>query len=99
LPQQPEVTVTLANSCFPFAGFGTQESTQSNDYLYHLLTNRGGLPRFVNPPVHKPIAPPQSAPEVGLKNLRALGFPLGLQAPPQEGPPGTTESCSDSRYP
>src|SRR5205823_357339 len=87
----PEASVTLANSCLP--NVGDPEGT--NDYLYHLLTDRGGLPRFVNPPAFMPIASPQSSPEAGLKNLRELGFPLSLPM----GPPGSLESCADSRYP
>jgi hypothetical protein len=91
----PEASVTLSNSCSPDV---CGPDGGSNDYLYHLLTDRGGLPRYVNPPAFKQIASPQTSPEVGLKKLRELGFPL-IFPPAAMGGPGTLESCADSRYP
>ena len=84
--------MTLSNSCWT----GVEEET--NDYLLHLLTDRGGIPRKVVQPKFEFV--PQS-PVAAAGMLRALledlGYPMSFDA--GMGPPGTQESCSDSRYP
>lgn len=90
--RQSNSSMLLSNSCW------TGHEEETNDYLLHLLTERGGIPRKVTHPAFEFV--PQSranASEMLRALLVDLGYPAAFNA--AEGPPGTQQSCSDARYP